>query len=247
MEEEINLVELFKTLKKRAAFLINTVLVCILISAFYTFFITTAQYNSTTQILVNRTQTTELIQRSDIDTNVQLINTYKDIISGPIILDEVRENLDSTISHGELRDRISITSEDNSQVFSITVTDESPYNAANIANSIASVFQENLNDIMNVDNVTIISEAIPNMTPTSPNHTINLMVGIFAGLILGLLLIFLLEFLDNTVKEEKFIIEELKWTNLGRVSEMSEDELENETRQPIKQPKIESRSARYRV
>lgn len=247
MEEEINLIELFNTLKKRAAFLINTVLVCTMLAAFYTFFITTAQYNSTTQILVNRTQTTELIQRSDIDTNVQLINTYKDIISGPIILDEVREGLNSNVSHGELRDQINITSEDNSQVFSITVTDESPYNAANIANSIASVFQENLNDIMNVDNVTIISEATPNMSPTSPNHTINLIIGSLAGLLVGFVLIFILEFLDNTVKEEKFIVEELKWTNLGRVSEMSEEELKNETRQPVKQPKIESRSARYRV
>ncbi|MDZ7835011.1 MAG: Wzz/FepE/Etk N-terminal domain-containing protein [Alkalibacterium sp.] len=85
MEEEISLVELFDIIKKRLALIINLTLLGILLAAVYTFFIAVPEYSSTTQLLVNRTQQTEVIQQSDINTNVQLINTYKDILKGPVI------------------------------------------------------------------------------------------------------------------------------------------------------------------
>lgn len=93
MEEEISLVELFNILKKRIGLIINMVLVGLILSAVYTFFIATPEYSATSQLLVNRTQETETIQQSDITTNVQLINTYSDIIRNPIILDPVIDTL----------------------------------------------------------------------------------------------------------------------------------------------------------
>ena len=247
MEEEISLVELFDIIKKRLAWIINATLLGILLAALFTFFVAVPEYSSTTQLLVNRTQQSEVIQQSDINTNVQLINTYKDIVIGPIILDEVREDLDLELTHGELAGKISISSENNSQVFSIRVTDTNPYDAADIANTTASVFQENLDEIMNVDNVTIISEALPNISPISPNNTLNIAIGMVLGAMIGVGLAFLFEFLDNTVKDEKFIVEEMGWTSLGRISEMTVDELKSDGRHELPQRSSESRSARSRV
>ncbi|OJF91863.1 YveK family protein [Alkalibacterium sp. 20] len=247
MEEEISLVELFDIVKKRMAWIINATLVGVLLAAGYTFFIAVPEYSSTTQLLVNRTQQSEVIQQSDINTNVQLINTYKDILIGPIILDEVREELDLDLSHKALSSQISISSEANSQVFSISVNDTNPYDAATIANTTATVFQNNLDEIMNVDNVTVISQAVPNVAPISPNNTLNLAIGLILGGMIGVGMAFLLEFLDNTVKDEKFIVEELGWTSLGRISEMSADELKSDGRQVLPQRSSETRSARSRV
>jgi capsular polysaccharide biosynthesis protein len=247
MEEEISLVELFNIIKKRLGLIINLTLGGLLVVAFYTFFIATPEYSSTTQLLVNRTQQTDVIQRSDIDTNVQLINTYKDIIKGPVILDEVREDLTLDLSHSQLSSKITISNETNSQVFSIRVNDTNPYNAATIANTTASVFQENLDEIMNVDNVTIISQAEPNINPISPNHILNLAIGVILGGMIGVGLAFLIEFLDNTVKDEKFIVEELGWTSLGRISEMSADELKSDGRQALPQRTNETSNIRSRV
>ena len=246
-EEEISLVELFGILKKRMGWIINATLLGLFLAAVFTFFIATPTYSSTTQLLVNRTQATEVIQRSDIDTNVQLINTYKDILRGPVILDPVREELNITDSHGSLRDKITITSENNSQVFSIQVTDDNPYNAAIIANTVATVFQENLDDIMNVDNVTIISEAEPNVIPVSPNNILNLAIGLVLGAMIGIGIVFLLEFLDNTVKDDKFITDDLGWVSLGRVSEMTSDELKTDTRQALPKRSAEPTQRRTRV
>lgn len=247
MEEEISLVELFAIIRKRLSLIINLTLLGLLVTAVYTFFIATPEYSATTQILVNRTQQTEVIQQSDINTNLQLINTYKDIIKGPVILDDVREEMDLSLSHSQVANKISISNASDSQVFSVSVTDTDPYEAAELANTTASVFQDNLNDIMNVDNITVISPAVPNTTPVSPNNTLNLAIGLVLGGMIGVGLAFLLEFLDNTVKDERFIVEELGWTNLGIVSKMSQDDLKADQHQPLVNHQVESRRTRSRV
>ncbi|MCM3511389.1 YveK family protein [Carnobacterium inhibens] len=246
MEEEINLSELFATLKKHLSLIISLGLLGLIVAAGFTFFIATPQYDATTQILVNRTtESTEGLQLNDINSNVQMINTYKDIIKGPVILNEVRENLGTNLTTTELSDKIEITTQENSQVFSLTVTDESPYEAAEIANSVADTFQNEIGKIMNVDNVTIISEAAPNTNQISPNNVLNLMIGLLVSLMLGIGISFLLEFVDKSVRDERFITDTLGWSVLGSVSEMSNDELQAELK--IKRPELNSRRTKSRV
>lgn len=246
MEEEISLVELFAILKKRLGLIINSMLVGALITSIYTFFIATPTYSSTTDLIVNRGQTDQssVIERTEIDTNLQLINTYSDIITRPVILDHVSDELDMDISSAELANKFTVSNEDDSQMFSITVTDENPYDAATIANTTASVFQEQMPEILSVDNVAILSIAEANTNPVSPNNMLNILIGIVLGTSIGIGVAFLIEFLDNTVKDDRFIIEELGWTSLGRVSEMSSDELESNGRLA---PKDESESADSRL
>lgn len=246
MEEEISLSELFATLKKRLSMIVSLGLIGLIVAAGFTFFIATPQYNAITQILVNRTtESAEGMQLTDINTNVQMINTYKDIIKGPVILNEVQENLGTSLTTTELSEKIEITTQENSQVFSLTVTDESPYEAAEIANAVANIFQSEIGNIMNVENVTIISEAVPSTTQISPNNVLNLIIGLLFGLILGVGIAFLLEFMDKTVRDERFITETLGWSVLGSVSEMSSDELHAEVK--IKSPELNSRRKKSRV
>ncbi|WP_080146718.1 YveK family protein [Marinilactibacillus piezotolerans] len=247
MEEEISLVELFNIFKKRLGLIINMVLVGLVLSAAYTFFIATPSYSATTQLLVNRTQETEVIQRADIDTNVQLINTYSDIIRNPVILDPVIEELNLETTTDNLKDKINVTTENNSQVFSVQVNSDNPYTAADIANTTATVFQNNLATIMNVDNVTVISEAIANTNPISPNNLLNVIIGIVSGGIIGIGVVFLLEFLDTSVKDDRFITEELSWNNLGHISVMTPEELKRENHPSFSQKTTEVRTSRSRV
>ena len=245
MEEEISLAELFAILKKRMSMIISIGLVALILAAVFTFFIATPKYSSTAQILVNRkTESSEGMQLNDINTNVQMINTYKDIIKGPVILNEVSEKLETNLTTAELSNKINIATQDNSQVFSLTVTDESPFDAAEIANEVSTTFQNEIGNIMNVENVTIISEAIPDGNQISPNNPLNLMVGLLIGLMLGIGAAFLLEFMDKSVRDERFITEELGWTSLGNVSEMSQSELASKV-EPVKQ--TNTRRAQSRV
>lgn len=254
MEEEISFVELFSIIKKRIGLIVNVILLGVLVTSIYTFFIATPQYSSTTDLLVNRSveDQTSTIERSEIDTNLQLINTYSDIITRPVILDSVREELNMDISSGMLAEQIGITNENDSQMFSVTVTGDNPYDVATIANTTAEVFQDTIPELLNVDNVAILSVAESNTNPVSPNVPLNLSIGVILGGMIGLGLAFLFEFLDNTVKTDKFITNELKWTNLGAISEMSSDELRSDGHQDAfrresRQEKSNTRSARTRV
>lgn len=245
MEEEISVSELFGILKKRTTLIISLGLVALILAAVFTFFIATPKYSSSTQILVNRTtDTNEGMQLNDINTNVQMINTYKDIIKGPVILNEVSEKLKSGLTTAELSEKIEIETQDNSQVFTLTVTDVDPFAAAEIANQVATTFQKEIGNIMKVDNVTIISEAIPNNNQISPNNSLNLVIGLFGGLMLGVGVAFLLEFMDTTVRDEQFIINNLGWTSLGSVSEMSSAELASKVETP---KQVTTRRAQSRV
>lgn len=226
MEEEISLAELFAILKKRKIMIVSIGLVMLILAAGFTFFIATPEYSSTAQILVNRkTESTEGIQLTDINTNVQMINTYKDIIKGPVILNSVNEKLESDLTTAQLSEKIEIMTKDNSQVFSLTLTDKSPFTAAEIANEVSTTFQNEIGNIMNVENVTIISEAIPNNHQISPNNPLNLAIGLLVGLMLGVGAAFLLEFMDKSVRDERFVTDELGWVSLGSISEMTTDEL----------------------
>lgn len=247
MEEEISVLELFNMIKKRWNLIFNITLIGLVLAAVYTFFIATPQYSATSQLLVNRTQETEFIQSSDIDTNVQLINTYSDVIKNAIILDPVIESLNLEQSTDQLKEEISVTTSENSQVFSLQVIDDNPNEAAEIANEISIVFKENLNSIMNIDNVTIISQAKVDTRSVSPNSMLNLIVGIVIGGILGSCIAFILEFLDTSVKDDKFIAEELGWTNLGHISKMSSEELKSGSHSISPQRTTESRTTRSRI
>lgn len=248
MEEEISLVELFDILKKKIGLIISLGLIGLILAAVFTFFIATPQYSSTTQLLVNKSSDDpQGVQLSDINTNVQMINTYRDIIKGPVILEEVLKdtNLDLTVS--ELSDKLAIETQDDSQVFSLNVTGDNPYEAAEIANKTASIFKDKVGDIMKIDNVTVISKAESDDTPISPNNALNLIIGLLVGVMAGVGLAFLAEFMDKTVNDERFITETLGWSNLGMVSEMSESELKAKNQETQQAPQYDARRSRARV
>lgn len=227
MEEEISIEDIFSILKKRIGMILSLSMFGLLLSALFTFFVVTPTYNSTTQLLVNRSVDSNVgLQLNDINTNVRMIDTYKDIIKGPVILEDVKENMDSDLSVAQLREMIAITANENSQVFSLTITSDNPVEAATIANAIASTFQNNISDIMKVDNVSIISEATINSDPVSPNIPMNLILGLLLGTMLGIGMTFLQHILDKTIKDSDYISENIGWPNLGAISVLSEEDHE---------------------
>ena len=100
-------------------------------------------YQTSTQILVNQAKSEQqLYNAGAVQTNVQLISTYNDIIKSPAILDTVIEKLKLDGSAKSLSGQIQVTSAENSQVALITVQDTNAKRATEIANTTASVFQQ---------------------------------------------------------------------------------------------------------
>ncbi|MEH7467376.1 GNVR domain-containing protein, partial [Priestia megaterium] len=150
--------------------------------------------------------------------------TYNVIIKSPAILDKVKEELNLTRTIDELNNQVTVSSAKDSQVVEITVQDQSPYIAAQIANKTAEVFQTQVSKIMKIDNVSILSKAEvkENVSPVKPQPLLNVAIAIVVGLIVGIGLAFLLEYLDNTIKTEQDIETILELPVIGAITNIKE-------------------------
>lgn len=234
MEETISLQDLFKTIRKRLSLIAIITIIAMTISGIVSFLFMTPIYQASTQILVNQEKDEQnQLSSQDIQANLQLINTYNVIIKSPAILAEVIENLKLDMSVGQLNANISVNSEQNSQVVNVSVQDPDPNLSVDIANMIATVFKEDIVDLMNVDNVTVLAEAemAEKPSPVKPNPKLNIAIAAVVGLMIGVGVAFLLEYLDTTVKNEEDIEELLQLPVLGLISPIPDEELKNSSMQ----------------
>ncbi|WP_144551433.1 YveK family protein [Bacillus mycoides] len=224
MEETISLKELFAILRKRLVMILAITIGAALVSAIVSFYFITPIYQTSTQILVNQKKQEGIVQPGEIQTSLQLTNTYKVIVKSPVILDQVKEKLKLNMSTGALNSKISVGNEKDSQVMVVAVQDKDPKLARDIANTTAEVFQSEIAKIMSVDNVTILSKAevTDGQAPIKPNKMLNVAIAFVVGLMASVGLAFLLEYLDNTMKKEEDIEKLLGVPVLGVVSRMEE-------------------------
>ncbi|MEZ0482141.1 YveK family protein [Planococcus sp. SSTMD024] len=225
MEETISLQDLFKTLKKNLGIIALTTILAITIAGVVSFLFLTPIYENSTQILVNQEQTeASQLTNQNIQTDLQLINTYSVIIKSPAILDQVIEQMNLDTSAEALTQKITVNTAENSQVVNVVVRDEDPAQAVEIANTTAQVFENDVRELMNVDNVSILSPAVlkANPSPVEPNPILNMAIAAVVGLMLGVGIAFLREYLDTSMKTEQDIEDILGVPLLGVISPIKE-------------------------
>lgn len=228
MEETISLQELFKILKKRIGLVIVSMFLGIGISGIITFFVVTPNFSSQAQLMVRLPQS-ETSNVNDINANLQMINTYKDLITSDTVMNEVKRKMkeyyNNDLSVSDIKSSLEVVQSPNSQMFSIVSKGTQPELVQNIANQAALVFQEKAKNILSVEEISIISAAVADYKPVSPNNKLNLLIGVVLGFVVGVGLAFVLELFDKTIKDDRFVAEELGFTVLGIVPNMSMKEL----------------------
>lgn len=231
MEETISLQEIMEVIKKHFKLIVGITLGVAAIAALVSYFVLTPIYQSSTQFIVNSSKQDQTMQEAQIDsgtirTNVELINTYNVIITSNAILDVVIENLNLTYNANTLKSNINVSSEQNSQVVTVTVKDPDPHLATAIANETVAVFQQLIPEIMNVDNVKVLTEATTgdNPSPVEPRPQLNIAIAIVLGGMIGVGLAFLLEYLDTKVRTEADV-ESIGLTVFGTVYTMTAEDI----------------------
>ena len=212
--------ELFKIIQSR----MKWVTICTILSSLVAFAITelviTPKYSAKTQLLV-KLSNEDNNMTFDVNTNLLMINTYKDLITGDYIIDEVKSRLESlyhkNMTANEIRESITISQSNNSQMFSIKSETDNPKTSMQIANLSAEVFQEKVKNLLKVEGAIVISKATLKSQPVSPNKKINVLIGLLVGLLIGTVLSIVTELLDGTVKHENYA-DELGVNRLGIVS-----------------------------
>lgn len=215
--------EILGILKKRRGLIIWTTVICAILAFFMSVFVISPKYSSNTDILVNRKVSNQENAQAQIQADVQMISTYKDIITSPTILNTVSDQLSTQgydMNAADIKNCINISNQQNSQVFTVTVKTKNPNLSALIANTVANVFKKKVKTIMSVNNVSILSKAVADSNPVSPKVPLFTLIGLAFGIILGLVLAFVTNALDRTITDESFITEELGLNDLGIINEI---------------------------
>ena len=211
--EEIDLKELFDIFWNRKILIIFVVIIFAMIGAIYSFAFKTPMYSSSTTLVLAMSETTtseetNSITTTDMTLNSSLVSTYSKIVESNDVLREVISNLGIDESEDTLRNNIDVSAVDDTEIIEITVSHENAVYAAKIANEIADVFSEKVNEIYNINNVYILDEAEIENAPSNVNHLKDMIIFALVGLVLVMLYVFVLNLLDDTIKSPEEIEKE---------------------------------------
>ncbi|MCG1265157.1 Wzz/FepE/Etk N-terminal domain-containing protein [Staphylococcus epidermidis] len=219
MENSLDLSKFMKAIKKNWKLLLILPIIFMLIALLMTMFLMKPKYESNTQVLVNQKEKKTELMAQEVQSNIQLVNTYSEIVKSPRILDEVAKK-NKKYSASEIKSMLTATTQAESQILNVNIESGSKKDAEKVANDIAKVFSDEMPDIMNVDNVTILSKANGTASKVSPSLIINLAIGLILGLILALIIIILKEIFDKRIRTEEDIERELNIPVLGSIQKI---------------------------
>lgn len=218
-ENTVEFTRILQIIKKNLWLLILLPIIFLLLSVVLTFFVLKPQYQASTQVLVNQKKETKNVAVQEVQGNIQLVNTYAEILKSPRILDKVSKDYNKYSSE-TLNKMVNVKTQANSQILNINVTDYNKKVSENIANKVANVFKDDMPHIMNVDNVSILATANGTAEKVSPKTSVNLIIGLFVGLVLAIFIIALKEMLDKRIKSEEDVERELNVPVLGSIPKL---------------------------
>ncbi|MGC8172007.1 YveK family protein [Staphylococcus sp. IPLA37011] len=125
MESTVDLSKILQIIRKNLKLLIILPIICLLISAIVTFFFLDSKYQASTQVLVNQKESDSQMMAQEVQSNIQLVNTYAEIVKSPRIIDKVSKELDGKYSSDEINKILTVSNEADSQVLNIDIETKS--------------------------------------------------------------------------------------------------------------------------
>lgn len=226
-ETEIDLKVILNILRKN---IIPIILVMIIFAAgtfiFSKFFIEKKYEASAMLIVNNKSSESAAINPNEIVAAQDLAEVYAIIIKSDTVLQQVIDDLKLNMSYETLRNAITVSSINSTQVIQISMIHTNAEFAKKVVESIVEIAPPIIKDKVEAGSVNLISEAkiSNNGNPVSPNVTKNTLLGAFVGLVLILLVIIIKEVFNNTFKTEDDIVKTLDIPLIGVIPQIDRKE-----------------------
>lgn len=219
MEKTLDLTKIMNALKKQWKLLVIIPLLFVAISLAISFFLMTPKYEASTQVLINQKKTNKDYMAQQVQSDIQLVNTYKEIIKSPRIREAVAKK-SKKYSSNEINSMLNITNEADSQIININVTSKSKNSSERIANLVAKTVEKQMPKIMDIDNVSILSTADDTAKKVSPKPVSNTIIALILGFLVALAIVLIRVLLDQHIRTEADVEEELELPVLGSIQKI---------------------------
>ena len=236
--EEIDIKRIIEIIFSKKLIITLIILLSVTLGYVYSYYYKKPEYKSSVTILLvaDENKTDKSLTQTDVNLNNGLISTYSSIAKSSSILQKTIQNLNLDIPVSKLEQNVEAKQIDNTQFLEISVKNESPERAKNIANELAEVFTEQIKEIYNLQNISIVDKAETEENPCNINHMKDMIIFGFAGIVLSIIIVMIIYMFDDTVKEQKDIEKNIKLRTIGTLPvdrEKTELIVENNPKSPI--------------
>lgn len=216
--ERMTLLELLQLLRKRLALVITLPIVCALAMGVYSFFFMANTYTASTSLYVlTKTETDSGVSNSmytDLNASQLLTNDVAALIKSDRVVGDTAEDLNM---QNLAAFDVSVSSETTTRVITLSVASEDASGAAVVANKLAENVSDVAQEVMNVQSVNVIDEAVAPSAPSGPNRPMYVAVAFMAGLFLAVAIVVVADMLNTKVRRVEEVEELLGLPVIGRM------------------------------
>lgn len=211
---ELNLRELIAVIVRRLWLIVLSAIVFGILSYVYTANFVTPLYKSEITVRVDNSSygEKEVITNNDLTTAQKLVNSYITVIKKSDFLQKVADGVNAQnegtdkkkVSAGQISANMTAKAESGTEMFTVTISNDDPYLAADIANVMADMIQS----IVPVESVPgssarVLNKAEVALKPYSPSYAKNITLGSCIGALLIIVILVIQVLMDLHVKGEE--------------------------------------------
>ena len=214
----MTLLELLQLMRKHLKLVILLPIVCALAMGVYSYAFMANTYTASTSMYVLAKQTSansdNAANYSNLNASQMLANDVSTLLkSDGIAADTVKNlHLDSLKGYST-----KVTSETTSRVITLSVTGSDPDTSAAIANEMASNVSKVAQQVMDVQSVNVIDQAVSPSSPSGPNRSMYIAVALLAGLFIAIAIVVVSDMLNTKVRNADEVEELLGLPVIGRM------------------------------
>lgn len=218
-EIEIDLLELLRVLWSKIGYVILAALALGLLMVLVSKVFMKPQYESTTKmyVLSKQDSNSSTVTSGDLQASSLLTKDYAELIQSRQVIETVIAQLNLDLTYEQLLGKLTVTTQNDTRILSITVKDGDPYLASQMADAIREAASEHIQNVMNTEAVNVVDKANIPDKPVSPSIKKNGLIGAVAGAFIAIVVITIVYLTNDTIQTSEDVERYLGVSTLGMI------------------------------